>query len=144
VVKNKISFAYASQILPGMAVNDPLLPQIWWRNIDSTSLHMIGLTLGVVIAKEKHVVVKVDLTHEDSPDSCINESHNGASQADHFMGYPLGRQEFIGVSTLHVGGVTIKKTGMYTLTVKILEDEHLLDEVETLFFVESLKEQIHG
>lgn len=139
-----ISFAYASQILPGMEVSGGLLPQIWWRNIDPNKTHMIGLTMGVVIHKNHHVSVNVEMLHEDSEESCIDESQAGSSQFDHFIGYPDGRDEFIGVSTLHIGGVSIKKVGMYTITVKILANGEVLDKVDTCFFVADLKDQANG
>lgn len=144
MVKEKISFAYVSQILPGMEVSKPLLPQIWWRNVDPALKYMVALTMGVIIDKTQHVNVNVELLHEDSDVSCIDENQAGASQFDHFIGYPSGRDEFIGVSTLHVGGVSLKKIGMYTMTVKILEGDKLLDKVETCFFVADLKEQVNG
>lgn len=144
MVKEKISFAYASQILPGMEVSGALLPQIWWSNVDPNKTHMIGLTMGVVIHKKQHVSVNIELLHEDSDESCIDEAHAGSSQFDHFIGYPDSRDEFIGVSTLHVGGVSLKKVGMYTMTVKILEDSKLLDKIDTCFFVADLKEQANG
>lgn len=144
MVKNKISFAYAANILPGMDVYQQFLPQIWWKNINSSQEHIIALTIGVIIDKDKNVQVSVDLKHESSDESCIVEENKLASQADHFLGFPVDRQEFIGVSTLHVGGVKIKKTGMYTLTIKLMETFDVLDEVETSFFVESLTEQSNG
>lgn len=144
MIRNKISFAYASHILPGMEVSSTQLPQIWWRNIDPNKTHMIALTMGVVIDKKKSVSVNIELVHEDSDDSCIDENQTGSSQFDHFIGYPDGRSEFIGVSTLHVGGVSLKKIGMYTMTVKILEDANLLDELETCFFVADLRAQVNG
>lgn len=144
MVKEKISFAYVSQILPGMEVGKPLLPKIWWKKVNPSQKYMIALTMGVIIDKTQHVNVNVELLHEDSDASCIDEAQAGSSQFDHFIGYPSGRDEFIGVSTLHVGGVSLKKVGMYTMIVKILEGERLLDKVETCFFVADLKEQANG
>lgn len=142
--RNKISFAYVSPIIDGMAVNHNPLPRMWWENVDPNIRHIIGLTLGVVLDRGKSVTVSVEIQHEDSDKSCIDESEKGLSQADHFVGYTDVSQEFLGISTLHIGGVLLNKLGMYIVTVKIHQDFDDLHELKTYFYVSSVKEPLNG
>lgn len=144
MLKERISFAYASQVLPGMAVNQPLLPAIWWANIDPNILHVIALTMGVIINKAHHVTVTVEIFHEDSNENCIVGDGAGPYQYDHFVVYPDGREEFIGISTLNIGGVRLSKIGTYTVVVKIQLGANIIDSKETSFFVANLIGYAHG
>lgn len=144
MTKERIAFVYASQVLPGMFVNQALFPTIWWTNIDPNKVYVVALTLGVIIDKSHHVTVTVDIFHEDSNENCITNTGYEPSQHDHFIVYPEGRQEFIGISTLNIGGVRLQKIGNYTVVVKIQFGHNVLDVKETSFFVANLIGDAHG
>ncbi|MDJ0042939.1 hypothetical protein [Pantoea allii] len=142
-MKERISFAYVTQILPGMVVNQTKYPTIWWTDVDPNVKHVVAMTMGVIIDKTHFVTVTLDIHHEDSPESCIKEGLAGPNQYDHYVFYPENRDEFIGISTIIINNVNLVKTGIYTLVVKIQNGDQVLDEKETSFFVANLKGPDH-
>lgn len=139
MVKDNICFAYASRVLEGTSPQDRLFPDIWWDNVDPDASHLIAITIGVIIDKMNIVDVRMEITHESSDESCIGDDNFRQPQQNYLVAYPENRQEFIGLSSLYVGSVSLRKTGVYTVTVSLIHHDATLHEVETQFFVSSLK-----